>query len=177
MTEVYYPSAVQMPASPTNFRRAGRRTYTHVVIHCTDGRADPRATASMWASPGHGSSAHLVVGQDATVVQCVRLDDIAWHAHAANGTSVGIEHCARSPGELSKDDPGMPPTQAQLQASARLVVWLCRNAGLPITRDVVKGHAEIDPQTTHLDCPVRAGIDLDALVQLANAMLSSSFAF
>ena len=31
-------------------------------------------------------------GRDGEVVQMVRHNDIAWHAHTANETSIGIEH-------------------------------------------------------------------------------------
>lgn len=142
-----------VPADPTNYRAGERDSYSKVVIHVTDGHADPRPVAEMWQQAHHGSSAHFVVGQDGTILQTVHLVDIAYHAHAANAYSVGIEHCARSPGELGSTDPGLPVSDAQYQASARLVAYLCRAAGLEPTRDTIRGHCEIDLQTTHQDCP------------------------
>lgn len=164
-----YPGALWVPAHATNYRRAGRRAFDRIVIHCTDGRGDPHRVAKMWQEAGHGSSAHFVVGQDATVIQAVRLADIAWHAHSLNGRSVGIEHCARTPRELGPTDLGLPPNAEQLTASAKLVAWLCRRAGLPPTREVIVGHAEADPATTHADCPEGSGLLLDPFVVLVAA--------
>lgn len=148
-----YPIAKWVAADPSNWRERTGRVITQIVIHITDGHANALPVAQMWQEPNHGSSAHFVIGQDATVYQCVQLEDVAWHAHSANGISVGIEHSARSKMELGHDDPGMPPTDAQYHASAELVAWLLLKFGLPCDRKHVLGHAEADPATTHADCP------------------------
>jgi len=163
-----YPPALWVPADPSNYHAGPRPAYSLIVIHCSDGRAMAEPVARMWQVPRHGSSAHFVIGQDATVIQCVRLADTAWHAHSVNGASVGIEHCARTPGELGPTDSGLPPSPQQYTASARLVAWLCRRGGLQPSRDVIKGHAEADAKTTHTRCPDGCGWDWDrymALVQ------------
>lgn len=148
------PMAKPAWAHPTNYRAGHRTGYNRVVVHVTDGHPDALPVAQMWQQPNHGSSAHLVVGQAGEVYQAVRLKDVAWHAHAANWDSVGVEHCARSPGELKKGDPGLPPSDALYAASAKLVAYLLRAAGLQAVRHVtVLGHAEADPATTHKDCP------------------------
>ena len=146
-----------------------------IIIHATDGRGDPRATARMWQEPNHHSSAHFVVGLDGTIIQAVRLTDVAFHAHQRNSDSVGIEHCCRTPGELGPNDPGLKPTPIQLRHSAELVRWLCEQRDLPLDRTSIKGHAEADPDTTHADCPEGAGINLDAYVGLVNAVLGTTF--
>jgi N-acetyl-anhydromuramyl-L-alanine amidase AmpD len=165
-----YPGAIWIPAAPTAYRKAGRLGYAMIIIHATDGRADPRATAEMFATLGHKTSAHFIVGLDGTIVQCVRLTDVAYHAHQINSLSVGIEHCCRTPGELGPNDPGLPPTAEQLYASAKLTKWLCEQRAMGLTRANIKGHAEADPDTTHADCPEGAGINLDAYVGLVNAV-------
>jgi len=159
MTEAEYPPASCLPADPSNFRRDNRTSFQYIVIHCTDGHPRAQPVAEMWQQPKHGSSAHFVIDQDGTVIQCVALSDVAWHAHVVNAASVGIEHCARTPHELGPTDPGLPPSDAQYAASAKLIAWLCRRAGLEPSRDVIQGHAEIDPSTTHLDCPTGCGWD------------------
>ena len=148
-----YPAARMIAADSSNFRMASRESYSLVIVHITDGHADPVPVAQMWQTPHHGSSAHFVVGQSGDVIQAVSLRDVAWHAHARNGTSVGIEHCARSPRELNAADAGLPLTDAQLQSSAALVAWLLQRAGLPCDRQHVMGHAEADAETSHADCP------------------------
>jgi N-acetyl-anhydromuramyl-L-alanine amidase AmpD len=172
-----YPGALWVPADPTNYRAAGRpigAEYDLIVIHCTDGRSRAQPVAEMWQEKNRGSSAHFVIGQDGTVIQCVALTSIAWHAHDANGRSVGIEHCARTPGELGHDDPGLPPSEALYAASARLVAWLLRRVGLDGVgnlRTVVRGHAEADPKTTHTECPLGCGWDWDSYAERLRAEL------
>lgn len=148
------PMAVPAWAHPTNYRTAHRTGYNRVVIHVTDGHGSALAVAQMWQQPDHKSSAHFVVGQAGEAYQAVRLKDVAWHAHAANWDSVGVEHCARSPGELGRGDPGLPPSPALYATSAKLVAHLLKAAGLAAARGVtVIGHAAADPATTHADCP------------------------
>ncbi len=169
-----YPAALWVPAHPTNYHNAGRATFERVVIHCTDGHDKAGPVADMWAQPNHFSSAHFVIGQDGLIIQSVSLSDIAWHAHKANQFSVGLEHCARTPGELGKQDPGLPPSEVQLDASARLAAWLCRIADLPANRETIQGHAEIDPKTTHRLCPMGCGLDLDDYVERVVGVLAST---
>ena len=145
------------------------RGYDEIVIHCTDGHEKAQPVAEMWQEPHHGSSAHLVIGQDGEVIQCVPLAFAAYHAHAANAHSVGIEHCARTPGELYKSDPGLPPSDALYAASAKVVAYLLVAAGLPVDRAHVKGHAEADPNTTHTRCPDGCGWDWDKYMVLVQA--------
>ena len=42
------------------------------------------------------------IGQGGEIYQFVQLEDIAWHAKGWNNDSIGIEHVARSPGELKQ---------------------------------------------------------------------------
>lgn len=148
-----YGAALWVPADSSNYRAALRRSFDQVLTHITDGRPDPMAVAKMWQQPNHKSSAHFVIGQAGQIIQCVRLRDVAWHAHAANGRSIGIEHCARTAGELGPGDPGLAISPAQYAASAKLQAWLIAGAGLPPTREYLLGHDEADPATTHKDCP------------------------
>jgi N-acetyl-anhydromuramyl-L-alanine amidase AmpD len=148
-----YPLAKFMPAHSTNYRKSGREKPHRIVCHITDGHEHAEPVAEMWQQPHHGSSAHFVIGQDGTVIQSVTIADIAWHAHEANADSIGIEHCARTPHELGKSDPGLPPSDALYRASARLVAWLCHAYGIMPSRVAIVGHNEADKTTTHALCP------------------------
>jgi N-acetyl-anhydromuramyl-L-alanine amidase AmpD len=159
-----YPNAIWVPAHQSNFRVRKQRNVERVIIHCTDGQGSAVVSAKRLQKPNLGSSFHFVVGQDGLVVQTVAIVDDAWHAHGQNGVSVGVEHCCRTPSELGKDDPGLPPTPIQLESGAALVAWLCWKLGLEPSRKTIQGHAEADPLTTHRGCPTSAGIDLDAYV-------------
>lgn len=154
-------------AHPSNYHarvgREGKPTYDLVEIHCTDGGSRAEPVAEMFAgdpakvNKGKHASAHFVVDQDGTIIQCVPLLMAANHAHDMNSRSVGIEHCARTPRERGPSDPGLPPSSALYAASARLVAYLLVAAGLPPTRQYVVGHAESDKKTTHDRCPEGCG--------------------
>jgi len=161
-----YPDATWVPADATNFKRANRASFTNIVIHITHGHEHAQPVAEMWQEPNHGSSAHFVVGQDGTVLQAVRLKDVAWHAHAVNAYSVGSEHCARTPGSLNAADPGLPPSDELYAASAKLVAYLCNQMQLAPDRVTIQVHAEIDKETTHADCPTGAPWDWDSYIML-----------
>lgn len=147
-----YPLASWAP-SPNYTRGRGGTAVDRVVIHHTDGqeRSD-RAVAHLRnaePSSGHRVSAHFLIGQEGDIYQLVDTDDTAWHCSGWNARSVGVEHIARTPGELSKTDPGFPLTAAQLKASAKLVAWLLHELQLPI--ESVVPHCS-SPTTTHKDC-------------------------
>jgi N-acetyl-anhydromuramyl-L-alanine amidase AmpD len=154
VTQPEYPPAAGYWQAK-GFRKLPGRTVRRIVLHVTSGGPSAEHTASYFASGAEGRnvSAHFVVGHDGEVWQCVALDDVANHAHAASLDSIGIEHCAREPHELSPTDAGLPMSDAQYQASARLVGWLCDRYDLPRDRRHVLGHSEVDTATTHTGCP------------------------
>lgn len=118
MTEVLAP--LHWKRSPNFSTRHGEHV-THLVWHATIGHYAP--SIAWLCDPAADASAHLVVnehGDDAT--QLVRLSDKAWHAVAANGYSVGVEHASLGQGFA---------THAQLLQSARLFGWLCHHFGIP----------------------------------------------
>ena len=169
--EAEYPGAVWMP-SPNHSSRRGA-VVDKIVIHITDGSPSLRNCVERFQRAETAASPHFVIGRDGTVVQLVELDRAAWHASGWNRESVGIEHIARTPGELrgwaklsretrrklvecdedadADSDPGLAVTSAQIAASTALVRWLCERLGLPCDREHVVGHYE-SPTTTHEDC-------------------------
>ncbi|MBW8851355.1 MAG: N-acetylmuramoyl-L-alanine amidase [Xanthomonadales bacterium] len=147
LTASEYPQANRFePAHPGNYRAvSGTRTIDRIVIHITDSGANISSPINWFKNPAAKVSAHYVIGQDGTIVQMVAHNDVAWHAGAANGTSIGIEHVANTR--------GLAPTAAQMCASAALVTWLCDTYGIPADRQHILGHAEADGRTTHTACP------------------------
>lgn len=172
-----YPSAVSFVASPNHSSRNGV-SVNKVVIHITDGGPGLARCVERFCKPETKASPHFVIGRGGEVVQLVALDRAAWHASGWNRESVGIEHIARTPGELkdwaklsretrrklveleqdadTETDPGLIPTEAQIVASVALVRWLCEKLGLPMDREHVRGHYEC-PTTTHEDCGLGIG--------------------
>jgi N-acetyl-anhydromuramyl-L-alanine amidase AmpD len=120
-----------------------------IVIHITDGQPRTDRCVSRFQQAKTQASPHFVVGRAGEVVQLVKIEDRAWHDSGRNGVSVGIEHVARTPGELGPDDAGLPLTEEQLAASAALVAWLLGHLGLGL--DAVVGHYT-NPETSHHDC-------------------------
>ena len=172
-----YPEAQWLP-SP-NYTRGRSKPVDRIVCHITDGGPRLDRAAEHLRKPDARVSAHFLIGRGGEVVQLVRLDDTAWHASGVNAVSVGIEHIARSPGELdrhdrwaalgrekraalldpgaaaelldSPKDPGLLLTPRQLEASAALVRWLCERLGLTRDASHVLPHCRV-VGTTHLDC-------------------------
>jgi N-acetyl-anhydromuramyl-L-alanine amidase AmpD len=158
-----FPDVEWIPAHRQRHAVKSSRIIDAIVLHCTDGVAvDARQTArNVFASPPeigadgtvYSQSSHYIVGRDGTVVQCVLHKDIAYHANAENGSTIGIEHNARHPGDTTLTD-------IQYWKSAQLVVWLGQKLSIPMDRWYIMGHSEIDPTTTHRTCPQRA-LDYD----------------
>lgn len=142
-----YPGATWAP-SP-NYNEGRKEAVELVVIHITDGQPDVERSVARFQRKKTQASAHFVIGRAGEVYQLVKLEDTAWHDSGRNGRSVGIEHVARTPGELGKGDEGLALTEEQLEASARLVGWLLARFGLPLT--AVVPHCS-SPTTTHADC-------------------------
>jgi N-acetyl-anhydromuramyl-L-alanine amidase AmpD len=77
-----------------------------------------------------GVSAHYCVDND-SVVQCVRDEDVAWHAPGANHDGIGIEHAGRA--RQSGRDWSDAYSTAMLERSAALAAELCRRHAIPVT--------------------------------------------
>ena len=86
----------QMP-SP-NHSGAFRQAPAILVMHYTAG-GSAEGSASWLANPQANASAHIVIGRDGRVIQCVSLDNRAWHAGRSswqglsglNSYAIGIE--------------------------------------------------------------------------------------
>lgn len=89
--------------------------------------------------PKRRASAHYCVDCD-SVVQCVRDDDVAWHAGPVNGWTIGVELA----GGAGQGAAGWADefSQRVLSNAAELVAVLCIEHGIPVTRltpEQVKG--------------------------------------
>ena len=93
-----------------------------------------RVVASWTNDPGRPGGAHLVVDQDGRAYCCADLSrDAAYHAERANGVSVGVEVVQ---GHAEAD-----LYQGQIEAAARLVLWVCRTMPVPIQWQVPTAYA------------------------------------
>jgi N-acetyl-anhydromuramyl-L-alanine amidase AmpD len=106
--------------TPNQSSRNGA-SITHLVWHATAGSY--AGSVNWLCQPAAQASAHLVIREDGgEVTQLVHLAMKAWHAVAANGYSVGVEHA--SPGAGFDSD-------EQFHESARVFGWLCHHLNIP----------------------------------------------
>ena len=106
--------------TPNQSSRNGAR-ITHLVWHATAGPYRP--SVDWLCDPRADASAHLVLDEHgANATQLVHLGMKAWHAVAANGYSVGVEHASLGAGFASSQ---------QVAESARVFAWLCWHLGIP----------------------------------------------
>ncbi|MFB7587237.1 N-acetylmuramoyl-L-alanine amidase [Streptomyces sp. NPDC056169] len=144
--ELDHKGAEWTSAARANWRRADRPddyVIDRVVIHVVQGSY---ATAlKVFKNPGHGAAAHYVVRKDGHVAQMIRELDVAFHAgnRDMNERSVGIEH------EGFVDRP-QDFTAEMYAGSARLTADICSRYGIPVDREHIIGHVEVEG-TDHTD--------------------------
>jgi len=116
-----------------NYTRGPRRgPVTLIVLHTMEASekgTTAEAVAGWFAGPqAPQASAHYCIDND-SIVQCVKDDDIAWHAPGANANGIGLEHAgyARQTPEEWEDE----FSKAMLLKSAGLTAFLLDKFGLP----------------------------------------------
>jgi N-acetyl-anhydromuramyl-L-alanine amidase AmpD len=123
-----YPFVPSPHCTPT----AGRRIDV-VVIHSME--MDETVTtaehcAGWFQNASAKVSAHYCVDAH-SIVQCVREQDVAWHAPGANSDGIGIEHAGRA--AQTSADWLDAYGQAMLALSAGLVAGVCGRHRIPVT--------------------------------------------
>lgn len=63
-----------------HYRGREGHTVDTLVVHYTAGRGNAVATARVFQMRTRHASAHFIVGREGDEVQCVDVDDAAWHA-------------------------------------------------------------------------------------------------
>ena len=116
-----------------NVTKTGGRTIDLIVIHTMemDEKGDTAEHCALWfKNPAAKVSAHYCVDAD-SIVQCVRDQDIGWHAPGANHDGIGIEHAGRA--KQTGRDWSDAYSVAMLERSAALVADLCTKYSIPVT--------------------------------------------
>jgi N-acetyl-anhydromuramyl-L-alanine amidase AmpD len=119
--------------SPHVTRTGGQRQIDLIVIHTMemDEKGETAENCAQWfRNPGAKVSAHYCVDAD-SIVQCVRDQDVGWHAPGANHDGIGIEHAGRA--KQTGRDWSDPYSKAMLERSAALVADLCKKYKIPVT--------------------------------------------
>jgi len=135
-----YPGAARwIPAHSSNqsSRTSGVGSINRVVIHTTEGSYN--GAISWFQNSTSDVSAHYVVRKsDGEITQMVSDDRKAWHACSNNNDTIGIEHEGAASNAATW-------TPQNLEASARLTAWLVVTYDIPIDREHIVGHGEIQP--------------------------------
>jgi hypothetical protein len=133
-----YARASWRPAHYGNYTNANRgpKRIDKVVVHVAQGSYS--GTVNWFQDSRAGSSAHYVVGRRGQVAQCVRNEDIGWHAGwwRTNKRSIGIEHGGYVSNPRSF-------TRRMYRSSARLSAYLCRRFNIPVDRHHIIGHNQV----------------------------------
>ena len=127
------------PAHGSNQSSRGGAFPERVVIHTTEGSY---SSAINWFrnSVSNVSSHYVLRRSDGHVTQMVRDDRKAWHACQNNEDTIGLEH----EGESSNSAQWTPQL---LESSAQLTAWLVQEYDIPLDREHIVGHGEIQPSS------------------------------
>lgn len=117
--------------SPHVTRTSGRKIDL-IVVHTMemDEKGETAESCARWfQNPIAKVSAHYCVDNN-SIVQCVRDQDVGWHAPGANHDGIGIEHAGRAKqtGREWSDE----YSTAMLELSAGLVGDLCKRYRIPV---------------------------------------------
>lgn len=140
-----------------------------IVIHIMDGLLS--GTDSWFASPSSEVSSHYGIGQNGEIHQYVEEADSAWQAGRVQNPSwsllkpninpnrytIGIEH---------EGNAGIAWSAAMRQASAALIADICARWSIPIDREHIIGHYQID-SVRRPNCPAYNKAIIGELIALA----------
>jgi N-acetyl-anhydromuramyl-L-alanine amidase AmpD len=115
-----------------NYTKGRSNRIDLLVIHTMESpeKPDTAENVAHWfaGSTAPQASAHYCIDGD-SVVQCVRDEDVAWHAPGANHDGLGFEHAGKA-AQVARDW-GDDYSLSCLELSAELVAEKCREYGIP----------------------------------------------
>lgn len=123
----------KIPFVPTrHYTPTSGRSIDLIVVHdmeYPEREAAAEDVARYFATTTRKVSSHYCIDAD-SIVQCVRLDDVAWCAPGANHNGIHLEHAgyARQTAAEWRD----PYSQAMLEISAELTAYLCKRFNIPV---------------------------------------------
>lgn len=122
-----------------HYRKGRVKPIQLIVIHSMEAPEKGETAenvARYFSTTDVEASAHLCVDNN-SIVQCVSLEDTAFHCKNANGNGIGVEHAgyARQTREEWLDEYGI----AMLDLSAKLCAELCEKYSIPASVAVFAG--------------------------------------
>lgn len=118
-----------------------------VIIHWTAGGSRANALDKKHYHRLVEYDGTIVAGNEEIADNIVTSDgDYAAHTRNLNTGSIGVAMCGMHGAKESPFDPGASPlTEKQFNAMCILVSDLCRQHSIPVTRETVLTHAEVEP--------------------------------
>lgn len=118
---------------------AGRPRTVGCVMHSTNGgtsthSADFIAAINWFSNSSSQVSAHVVIGPDGTIAECVAPENTAWHAGEHNQEYLGIE--------LAKPAASSRVLDPQLKSAAWWLIRQSKRFGFPLTADRLPEHRQ-----------------------------------
>ena len=162
---------VDRASSPNAEPGRGGHRPLGIVVHTAVGTLG--GTVSWFALPDSGVSAHFVVGLDGQLASVVAEEDTARHAGRPHDSTAPFLPQDVDPNQVTlgiefvddRDPNGVIRPDAQYATGAELLWALGLRWSIPLDRDHVVGHREIDGSQT---CP--GNLDIDRLLREANAL-------
>lgn len=115
-----------------HFTKTGGRQVDLLVLHDMEAPEIPGTATrvALWfaGTLAPNASAHFCIDDEATI-QCVREEDVAWHAPGANHNGIGIEHAGFAHQTAANWSDAY--SSAMLERSAQLAADLCRRYDIP----------------------------------------------
>ncbi len=154
-----------------NFTKGRKSPISMVVIHIMAGSLI--GTDNWFSQKVSQASSHYGVGFNGEVHQYVQEGDTAWHSGVVrsplialqgsnpNDYAIGIE-CEGS--DLSK------APQSQIDAIIALLKDICKRNNIPIDRQHIVGHYQIN-SVTRANCPATDKSILDTIVKKAHSSI------
>jgi N-acetylmuramoyl-L-alanine amidase len=172
-------------SSPNYSPRYGEKPVA-VVIHIMAGSLD--STTGWFANPSSGVSSHYGVGKDGRVFQFVKEYYAAWTNGDTNKPDMSVAWIAQTVKDNdsfcskysygvanartitieNEGQTGEVLTPIHWSTLVRLVADICKKNNIPVDRQHINGHYQIN-SVTRPNCPGK-GIDLDKLVKEVQAM-------
>jgi N-acetyl-anhydromuramyl-L-alanine amidase AmpD len=118
-------------------RPANGLAINSIVHHVTEGSLSD--TLEAFQNPLWYASSHYVIDSDGTVYQMIQNKNVAWHAGNwyINQHSIGIEHVGFAANGRASF------TSAMYRSSAFLTRWLAAKYGIPLDRQHILGHDNV----------------------------------
>ena len=155
-----------------NFTQSRKKGVIAIVLHISEGTMN--SAVSWFLDPSSAVSAHYIVGKDGSIRHLVKESSVAWHAGVVNKPTWTLLQPLTNPNDITIgiEHEGMPSDvwpDAQKNASALLVKQIAQRWGVPLTRNHIIGHREIDSVTRNF-CPSLDGKIVDEILALAQAI-------